>query len=82
MCMDTFFSLFFFFLRLGGPPVTYINLIRDPLSRAVSHFYFRRHGDGILGKSRVGRQINNTDEVSDAEAVNYRISYDGTNGPN
>lgn len=50
------------FTRLGGPPVIYINLIRDPVSRAVSHFYFRRHGDGILGKSRLGKPIDRNEK--------------------
>ena len=43
------FSMFF---RFGGPPVVYINLIRDPVNRSVSHFYFRRYGDGIMGHGR------------------------------
>ena len=48
-CIILMFSLF---SRFRGPPVVYINLIRDPVNRSVSHFYFRRYGDGIKAHGR------------------------------
>ena len=41
------------FYRYGIPHVVYINLIRDPVSRAVSHYYFRRFGDNIKNRTRL-----------------------------
>ena len=32
--------------RLGIPPPVYINVIRDPVERAISHFYYTKYGSG------------------------------------
>ncbi|XP_062510246.1 uronyl 2-sulfotransferase-like [Corticium candelabrum] len=34
------------FQRLGAGPLVHINVIRDPLSRFISSYYYRRFGDG------------------------------------
>ncbi|CAB3990562.1 uronyl 2-sulfotransferase [Paramuricea clavata] len=56
---------YFDFKTFGGPSVAYINLIRDPVSRSVSHFYFRRYGDNLLNKTRVKNKIKNRDMTYD-----------------
>ena len=35
----------FLFFRFGAVQPIYINLIRDPLARLVSSYYYRRFGD-------------------------------------
>lgn len=40
------------FKRHMAQEVVYINIIREPIARMVSQYYFARYGDGILGKAR------------------------------
>jgi len=35
------------FGQFGAPEPLYINVIRDPIDRLVSHYYFRRYGDNL-----------------------------------
>lgn len=36
---------FFFPTRFGGDQPVYINIIRDPVNRFLSNYFFRRFGD-------------------------------------
>ena len=52
-----FFHGHFAFLPFPEPKPVYINLIRDPLDRLVSYYYFLRHGDNFrkgLARSKQG----------------------------
>ncbi|XP_046847636.1 uronyl 2-sulfotransferase-like isoform X2 [Xenia sp. Carnegie-2017] len=59
------------FETFNSPPIAYINLIRDPLSRAVSHFYFRRHGDNALNRPR--GKVKSDETMTFDECVKRRM---------
>ncbi|EDO38740.1 predicted protein, partial [Nematostella vectensis] len=75
------------FQRFGSVTPIYINLIRDPLSRLVSQYYFRRFGDGRnrtwdFKGSEAGRHrsfdecvITNRTECMDPNALFYVIPF-------
>ncbi|XP_030851068.1 uronyl 2-sulfotransferase-like isoform X2 [Strongylocentrotus purpuratus] len=62
--------------------VHYINMIRDPLNRLVSSFYFNRHGDGLLSPRQLADVRNRTkpeviDETFDECVSHERLSCTG-----
>ena len=59
--------LIFFPFRLGSVQPIYINLIRDPLARLVSGYYFRRFGDYREGERTWG--FTGTDETKNQVCV-------------
>ena len=46
ICIGYLLIYFIAVSRLGAVPLVHINIIRDPVSRFVSQFYFKRFGDG------------------------------------
>lgn len=50
---------FFNFTEFKIPQPTYLNMVRDPVSRLASSYYFQRHGWGFGSNSRRGDDIFN-----------------------
>eukprot|EP00117_Sycon_ciliatum_P042696 scpid75685/ scgid31021/ Heparan sulfate 2-O-sulfotransferase 1 len=54
------------FARFGAPPPLFIQLVRDPIERMVSYYYFLRYGDDYrpnLTRSRMGDSMSFDDCV-------------------
>jgi dermatan/chondrotin sulfate uronyl 2-O-sulfotransferase UST len=74
------------FQRLGAVPLVHINIIRDPISRFVSQFYFKRFGDGrprnrtSIFHGKVHQTVDqcverNEGECSDPQKLFYIIPF-------
>ncbi|XP_041462146.1 uronyl 2-sulfotransferase-like [Lytechinus variegatus] len=62
--------------------VYFFNMVRDPLDRLVSSFYFNRHGDGLLSPKQLEELRKNThpeviDETFDECVHHERLSCTG-----
>lgn len=58
------------FQKLGSSIVpVYINLVRFPVDRFISHFYFRRNGDNRVAGRRVSSDTHNLNYVGDCHVV-------------
>ncbi|XP_002740644.1 uronyl 2-sulfotransferase-like [Saccoglossus kowalevskii] len=65
------------FTKFGHSRVPYINLVRDPLERVMSFFYYKRYGD-MIDKKELDPSLNNTFE----DCVLKEMSECSSIGPN
>ncbi|XP_071814053.1 uronyl 2-sulfotransferase-like [Apostichopus japonicus] len=51
-----------FYTPMSGKQYTYINIIRDPVERYISHLYYSWYGDSNNMEKKAGIETNNIDE--------------------
>lgn len=53
------------FAKYGMAPPIYINMIRDPIDRFISQYYFQRYGDGVKAQGRKAGPWKNGEKSMD-----------------